>query len=656
MRFLLPDYDIFAIDVTVNPPQPVAGPEGRVSHVGTVLFNMIVNPANGHVYVSNTEAHNEVRFEGPGTSASTVRGRLHQSRITVVQGAAATPRHLNKHIDYRTCCAPIPNDENARSLAFPMGMAITPDGQTLYVAAFGSSKIGVFDTAALENDTFVPDTAHHIALSGGGPSGMVLDDARQRLYVLTRFDNAISIIDTEQQVEVGHIPMFNPEPASVVQGRRFLYDAAYTSSRGDSACASCHVFGDLDSLAWDLGNPDIGQIHNPGPFVLSSEEAGVELSPHFQALKGPMTTQSLRGLANHGPMHWRGDRLGGNDAPSAQPDDGTFDEDAAFKKFNVAFEGLLGRHAPLTEVEMQQFTDFVLQIIYPPNPIRELDNSLTVEQQIGRDFFFNDSVSDTFFNCDGCHVLDPSGNAAFGIARPGFFGTDGRYAFQHVPQMFKVPHLRNQYQKVGMFGMPRTALIEPESSAPENAFMGDQIRGFGFLHDGSVDTIFRFLNATFFSIRGPFGSDPGNLGGFQPTPQGRQRRRHVEAFLLVFDSNLAPIVGQQVTLTPGNAELAGPRIDLLRARADVGECDLVAKQPGRGYAYQDGTGLFTPDRSDIAALSDAALRQLAIDTGTAITYTCAPPGDGVRLGIDRDADGVRDGDERLAGRHPAKSS
>ena len=32
-----------------------------------------------------------------------------------------------------------------------------------------------------------------------------------------------------------------------------------------------------------------------------------------------MTTQSLRGMANHGPMHWRGDRTGGLDAPSAQP-------------------------------------------------------------------------------------------------------------------------------------------------------------------------------------------------------------------------------------------------------------------------------------------------------------------------------------------------
>ena len=58
--------------------------------------------------------------------------------------------------------------------------------------------------------------------------------------------------------------MYNPEPPSVVAGRRFLYDAAFTSSHGDSACASCHVFGDFDSLAWDLGNPDGDVLTNPG--------------------------------------------------------------------------------------------------------------------------------------------------------------------------------------------------------------------------------------------------------------------------------------------------------------------------------------------------------------------------------------------------------
>jgi hypothetical protein len=49
-------------------------------------------------------------------------------------------------------------------------------------------------------------------------------------------------------VEAAHVLMHSPEPPSIVTGRRFLYDAKFSSSLGDSACASCHVFGDFDSL------------------------------------------------------------------------------------------------------------------------------------------------------------------------------------------------------------------------------------------------------------------------------------------------------------------------------------------------------------------------------------------------------------------------
>ena len=70
-------------------------------------------------------------------------------------------------------------------------MAVTSDGATLYVAAFGSSADRrLRRPRALEADTFTPSAASHIAVSGGGPSGLVLDEANDRLYVLTRFDNA----------------------------------------------------------------------------------------------------------------------------------------------------------------------------------------------------------------------------------------------------------------------------------------------------------------------------------------------------------------------------------------------------------------------------------------------------------------------------------
>ena len=118
---------------------------------------MVVNPVSGKVYVANTEARQRRALRGARapSPATAVRGHLarepdHRARPG---GGSVAPRHLNKHIDYAHCCAPIPNAENAKSLAFPTGMAVTGDGATLYVAALGSSKVGVFATAQLENDT-----------------------------------------------------------------------------------------------------------------------------------------------------------------------------------------------------------------------------------------------------------------------------------------------------------------------------------------------------------------------------------------------------------------------------------------------------------------------------------------------------------------------
>ncbi len=663
VKLNLPDKDVFVIDATANPPVQVAGADGVFSGVGTVLFNMIVNPKNGAVYVANTDARNEVRFEGHGAvhNVETVRGHFSENRITVLKKGEVLPRHLNKHIDYSVCCD-YPAEVNAKSLAQPMGMAITNDGDKLYVAAFGSAKIGMFETADLEKDTFTPDTKKQISLSAGGPSGIVLDQQRKRLYVLTRFDNGISVVDTAASAETSHVTMYNPEPASVVAGRKFLYDASFSSGAGDSSCSTCHVFGDVDDLAWDLGNPDATSSPIPGPWRNRPAQIGrPDIPETFRALKGPMTTQSMRGMANHGPMHWRGDRTAGNDTCTvgepgcgedgfvitAQPDSGTYDEDKAFKEFNPAFVGLVGRETMLTADEIQAFSDFVLQIMYPPNPIRNLDNSLTASQQAGFERFTGDR-SDTFFACNGCHTLDLNGNAEFGVDKPGFFGTSGFYnAGRIVPQIFKVPHLRNLYQRVGMFGFAQTPELLPNiNTGVANPHMGDQIRGFGFNHDGSNPSVFEFhlRKAFIFRAAGTNGpADPGNPGGFaQDRALGDAQRREVEDFLMAFPSNHAPIVGQQVTLTATSNVAANSRVNLLIARAEAGECELIATQSGgRGYLY-NGNGSFISNHNG-DAVTDAELRDMGkTQAGGEVTYTCAPNGSGFRMGLDRNEDGVLD--------------
>ena len=586
VRFDLPDYDVFAIDALADPPHVV----DRFAGVGTILFNMTVNPHNGLLYVTNTNARNEVRFSGPGVLAGhSVRGHLHEARITVIDPATGEvrPRHLNKHIDYDV--VPSPAGVKERSVATPLEMALSSDGETLYVAAFGSSKIGVFNTGELESDSFVPDAAAAIAVTGGGPGGLVLDEGRRRLYALTRFDNAIAVIDVAQRVEVDHLPLYNPEPSEIVNGRRFLYDANLTSSNGEASCAACHVFGDVDDLGWDLGDPD-GKVQTFGN--------------HFHPMKGPMTVQTLRGIATHGPLHWRGDRNAAN--VGGDP----LDTRTAFLQFNEAFENLLGRDQPLSEAEMGAYADFVLRLLPPPNPIRSLDDSLRPNEAEGKSLFDNGPG----IGCS-CHVLMPEN---------GFFGTSGMITIALETQEFKVPQLRNMYARVGMFGMAGGGTFGVGGTAPT----GNQIRGFGYLHDGSVDSLFRFLGADVFNLT-------------------EEQRRRVEEFLLVFPSNLAPAVGQQVTLVDGSDVAAMARIDLLVTQSQRGACDLIAKGvrygESRGWSMAP-QGTFTSDRAAEPPLTAAQLRALATPAQP-LTFTCVPPGSGVRIGLDRDEDGILDRDE-----------
>ena len=347
-------------------------------------------------------------------------------------------------------------------------------------------------------------------------------------------------------------------------------------------------------------------------------------------MKGPFTTQTLRGLRDSGAMHWRGDRSTGYFGTSA------FDSNLSFMNFVVAFQGLVGSVYQPSQGQMQSFTNFQLQVVPPPNPVRSLGNSLNASQLDGQQFHNGPRASDgtvsaildavagqSSFTCAGCHMLNPAN---------GQFGTGGNQSFEGLTQIVKIPHLRNMYAKIGMFGNPAVDF----NTAPDSGFMGDQIRGFGFLGDGSTDTLFRFFSAAVFS--------PTSNSGF-PQNNPDATRRDVEQYMLAFDSDLAPIVGQQVTLTSANAAGAGPRITLMMQRAAapfvskvlngaVTECDLVAQvvQGNRikNFLFDPVQGNFMPGDGS-ARVSDANLRAMAATAGQEITYTAATPGSGQRL-------------------------
>jgi hypothetical protein len=334
-------------------------------------------------------------------------------------------------------------------------------------------------------------------------------------------------------------------------------------------------------------------------------------------------------------------------------------------------------------------------------------------------------VTDQALTCDGCHRLDPKGNAELGVSRPGFFGTDGRYSFEGEPQVFKIPHLRNLYQKTGRFGASPDGFFLPESVlgarrggffAEDTEFTGPQVRGFGFFHDGVADTLHRFHGATAF-VRSS--DNPDALDAFEPRaeqraacvarfrqapsalfaaaseqirrflplctaqgplpdlcftdagapecqaalaaagaelgldvlpeifaeniepicfqlgsmaeggspdgvcyPAGLRERAQMESFMLAFDTNLKPMVGQQLTLTREHPDDA--RLPALLAAAAAGDCDVALSQRGRGYLLiQPNTA--QPGRS---GLQDRAGQQLLLHELTArggpVTLTCHP--------------------------------
>lgn len=562
IKFRLADVDMVVIN---SAPTPVVSQEIR--HVGTLIGNAAFDAATQRLLVANVEALNHVRFE------PNVKGRFTRTRLAVItfegMEAKLTNWELNPHIDYS---GPGSESERALSLALPADLKTASDG-TAYIAATGSAKVGVLDRQG--------KIVARINV-GQGPTGLALDERRERLYVLNRFEETLSIVDTKTQLELQRVPLgYNPEPAEVRAGRRFLYDASL-SAHGDVSCASCHANAQRDGLAWDLGDPQgqMATVKSSSVFI-------------FHPMKGPMVTQSLRGISGTEPLHWRGDR--------AQLDD-----------FNPAFMSLQGSPRKLTDIEMQQLKAFVSSLTYPPNPRQNLDRTYTApaagpSAARGEQIFRNAITDQKTFSCGKCHAAGA--------------GTDQDIipaAFRQEAQAFKVPQLRGLYQKTGKLNAP-----------------GEQLTGFGFLHDGVDDTIFNFLQRHIFTLTD-------------------EQRRDLEEFVLSFDTGTAPAVGLQVTVNEDNKQMAtvADRIALLVAQADKGNCDLivtgVCRKERCGFVYI-GNNQFKPDRQKRSNVSREALLK-AVRKGEELTFMGVLPGTGVRLGIDYDGDGVLNADARRSRR------
>ncbi|HEY8188603.1 MAG TPA: DUF4214 domain-containing protein, partial [Pyrinomonadaceae bacterium] len=491
---------------------------------------------------------------------------------------------LNGFVDFGN---PASSDADRQlSLALPADVVRQSDG-TVYVAATSSARVGVLSSAG--------DVTGRIGV-GQGPTGLAIDESRQRLYVLNRFDQTVSIVDTLTKAQLSQVSIgFNPEPASVRDGRRFLYDATSFSSHGTVSCASCHLNGHRDGMVWDLGNP-LGSL-DPVQTFLPPNLSG---SDNQHPMKGPMMTQSLRGIIGNEPFHWRGDRAG-------------------LENFNGAFVSLLGGRLLSTQ-EMASFKAFVQSLTYPPNP-----NQFPTRPPNENGFFsFNKlfgpstNPSSGTINCSECHLIT---NLKV--------GTDNRITPKddlHESQSVKVAPFRGTYQKIGMSKTP-----------------GEKMTGFGFSHDGSFDTIFNFQKAPQF-----------NFGQAGSEATADSWRSSIEDMIMRFDTGTAPAVGMMVTVDATNKSSFNVqnRINLLVQQSNPQQsgapnCDLVVRgfYFGSPHSFLRLTnGMFQPDSQSEAPVTLQTLLN-AVGPGNELTFMGVPPGEGRLFALDRDGNGILNDDE-----------
>ncbi|NNE44947.1 MAG: T9SS type A sorting domain-containing protein [Gemmatimonadetes bacterium] len=422
--YTLTDHDVIEIDTATL----AVGTAHQA--VGTNLFNMAVDPVTGTLYVTNQESFNEIRFD------PNLQGQFTQSRITTITpGGTVTPVHLNSHINYAVPAGdPV---ERSLSLALPLDVAISSTGAELYVAAMGSDKVGVLNNAGA--------VTRRIPV-GTGPTGLALDEARNALYVVNRFDSDLSVVDLTDDSSFT-IPLgYDPTGNVISAGRPFLYNAENFSAHGDVSCATCHLFAETDGIAWELGSPE-------GVFTPPPNQGGGALNG-WHPIKGPMTTQTLKALGGTTPFHWRGDF-------------------AAFTDFQAAFTEVQGRATPISNGGMTNLQNFSLSMLASPSPQRNLDDSIPPvgfnggDPVLGRQLFQTGALFAQIgvTNCVDCHFL--TGHRGTIILPVNLEGN----------QDLDIPHLRNMHEKTR---------FTPDSTT--------SVRGFGFLHDGAFGDLFSYFD------------------------------------------------------------------------------------------------------------------------------------------------------------------
>ncbi|MFP4057511.1 MAG: PQQ-binding-like beta-propeller repeat protein [Candidatus Brocadiia bacterium] len=242
--------------------------------------------------------HGVSRFQVPTTQLE--RGWMNTAGLSVIDVAQ------------RERFATVLLDSVDLGAADPWGLALSPDGKTLWVSLSGTHEVARIEAArlvamlggevpekyakslgsantnpwraikqdpeerfGLVNDLMAlyfaelierfPTTGRRLPYAdprlvalGRGPRGIALSPDGQQLFVPNYFGGTLTALDTERG-KLAHTVALGPqpEPDIVRRGERIFHDATLCFQHWQS-CATCHPGGRMDGLRWDLLNDGMG--------------------------------------------------------------------------------------------------------------------------------------------------------------------------------------------------------------------------------------------------------------------------------------------------------------------------------------------------------------------------------------------------------------
>lgn len=578
----LPDVDLLRIDPAGGPPAPV------FTGVGTLLTEHGRHPGTGAYWMLTVESHNQL----PGVDTEPEHRGVFASNVLVIGPdpagvASALEPTIRIDLDDALPATPEPDYATATSVSFPYALAFDATSQSAWIA----SSTGDLVVRLLADGTRVADFP---LPAGAIPRDLALDPVTgTRLFVYCQGSGevrAYDAFDPGQPPSVASLG-FDPTPPAVRDGRAIWYDA-HRSLAGRSSCNVCHPGGGLDLLGWRLANEPVDH-------------------------KDVMVTQSLRGIEDSFPYHWRGE----NDLAA----------------FNDAFVGLLGGPSKLDETsggEADRLYAFLFSLQGAANPRqslrRELDDAQTPEplpnglvgSAVRGQRVYHGIPTVQGRTCNGCHQLPVGTNGDI-------VNEIGNEISSQVS--FDVAHFRQLFQR-----------DQPEVSL---SILGQAVvrplNGFGFQHNGARSSLFDFVDIF---------------------PLTQQEISDCVAFLRQFDQGLAPaahVARHYHVDAPAAVEQTIANV--LIPQAELGWIDLVAfgtYSVGGGpdlaerWWYDPLQGLFVADSVGGPAASWPSFVQRTQNGAADNVFLGLPAGNGRGFALDHDRDGLWNDDETALGSDP----